>query len=249
VRAAPAALAALLAGLVALVVRRRTAGTVARISRTPTDDTSTDEHGAVRSVQQAELIMPSEALDEIWDPMHLERLARTYWRFLTRATLGIIRVEYTETTRTVVLLSSPLRLLTFQAPEYEMDGRRGIVRWRIAGGVLVAHAHRSEGYLQIDAQRGEAGPQDPGCERLALEVEVANFYPAIAFNLGRWLYANTQSKIHVVVTYGFLRSLRRLDLAPSRVGRFATVDEVPDPPAPGTAAKPGRDAGIRAPAA
>ena len=30
-------------------------------------------------------------------PTHLERLARTYWRFLTRVTLGLIRVRYTET--------------------------------------------------------------------------------------------------------------------------------------------------------
>jgi hypothetical protein len=32
----------------------------------------------------------------------------------------------------------------------------------------------------------------------------------------------TQSRIHVIITYGFLRSLRRLDLAESRVGRLAT---------------------------
>ena len=29
-------------------------------------------------------MLPAEALDAIWTPMHLERLARTYWRFLTR---------------------------------------------------------------------------------------------------------------------------------------------------------------------
>jgi hypothetical protein len=33
----------------------------------------------------------------------------------------------------------------------------------------------------------------------------------------------------VLVTHGFLRSLARLDLAPSKVGRFASVDQVPDP--------------------
>jgi hypothetical protein len=36
----------------------------------------------------------------------------------------------------------------------------------------------------------------------------------------------------VIVTHGFLRSLARLDLSESRVGRFATVDEVPDPQTP-----------------
>ena len=54
---------------------------------------------------------------------------------------------------------------------------------------------------------------------------MANFYPAIAFRIGRWVYANTQSRIHVIVTHAFLRSLARLDLAESVVGRFADLDE------------------------
>jgi hypothetical protein len=61
---------------------------------------------------------------------------------------------------------------------------------------------------------------------------VANFYPAIASRLSRFVYTNTQSRIHVVVTHGFLRSLARLDFEPSRVGRFVSADEVPDPATP-----------------
>ena len=49
-----------------------------------------------------------------------------------------------------------------------------------------------------------------------------NFYPAIASGLGLRLYNATQSRIHVVITYGFLRSLARLDLAESRINRFGT---------------------------
>jgi hypothetical protein len=244
-----AALAAALAGIVALVARRRNKVGVGRILRKPTDDTVTDERGAVRSVQRAELLMPTEALDEIWTPMHLERLARTYWRFLTRATLGVMRVKYTETTRSVVVLFRPFRLLRFQKPEYEMDDRRGIVRWRIEDGVLVARDYRNEGFLQIDISREPAPESEPGRERLCVEVEVANFYPAIAFRLGRWLYAQTQSRIHVVVTYAFLRSLRRLDLATSRVGRFASRDEVPDPPPREVARAPAGERPAHEPAA
>jgi hypothetical protein len=226
-----AALAAIVAALAALLVSRRRRPSVAHVLDKPTDETVTADDGSVRSVQRAELLMPSPELDRIWNPMHLERLARTYWRFLTRVTLGTIRVKYTETTRAVVLLLRPLRLLRFQAPEYEMDQSRGIVRWRIEDGVLVARNGRNQGYLQIDIRRRPRSAGDePGFERLQVEVEVANFYPAIAFGLSRWLYANTQSRIHVFVTYGFLRSLQKLDLAESRVGRFATMDEVPDPP-------------------
>lgn len=175
--------------------------------------------GAVRSVQKADLLIEESALREIWTPAHLERLARTYWRFLTRVTLGLIRIHYSDGERSVVLLVRPLKLLTFLAPEYEMDRERGLVRWRIARGLLVSRRGRNgHGYLQIDVRR-HSGP-DPGHERLHVEVEVANFYPSIASRLGRWLYNVTQSRIHVIVTHGFLRSLARLDLAESKVRRF-----------------------------
>jgi len=187
------------------------------------DSTSVDaDTGAVRSVQSADLLIESRALGEIWSPAHLERLARTYWRFLTRITLGLIRVSYSETERSVVLLFRPLRLLTFQAPEYEMDRSRGLVRWRIARGLLVARrGHDAHGHLQIEVRRSPSA--DPAREHLHVEVEVANFYPAIASGLGLRLYNATQSRIHVFVTYGFLRSLARLDLAESRVGRLAAL--------------------------
>jgi hypothetical protein len=201
------------------------------VIRDPADSTRTNPHtGAVTSVQAAEISLPEHAIQGIWTPMHLERLARTYWRFLTRCTLGIIRVKYTEAERFVCVLFRPFVLLSFKAPEYEMDARRGIVRWRIDKGVLVSREGRGLGHLEIDVQR--RAPAADGSAILHVEVEVANFYPTLAFRIGRWFYANTQSRIHVIVTHGFLRSLARLDLAESRVGRFATVDEVPDPQAP-----------------
>ena len=184
------------------------------------DRTSVDEAtGAVRSVQTAELEMEEAALEELWSPAHLERLARTYWRFLTRVTLGLIRVHYGERERSLVLLVNPLRLITFRAPEYELDSTRGLVRWRIASGLLVARRGREKGgYLQIEVRRLPG--EETGRARLHLEVEVANFYPSIASGLGRRVYHATQSRIHVIITHGFLRSLARLDLAESRVGRF-----------------------------
>jgi hypothetical protein len=184
------------------------------------DVTSLDwDTGAVRSVQKAELLIEESALRAIWTPAHLERLARTYWRFLTRVTLGLIRVHYSESERSVVLLARPLKLLTFLAPEYEMDRERGLVRWRIARGLLVSRQGRNgRGYLQIEVHR-HPGP-DPEHARLHVEVEVANFYPSIASKLSRRLYNVTQSRIHVIVTHAFLRSLARLDLAESRVRRF-----------------------------
>jgi hypothetical protein len=182
-----------------------------------------DETGAVRSVQSATLTLPVEELDSIWTPPYLERLARTYWRFLSRATLRLIHVDYSERERSIVLLTQPLRLLTFHAPEYEMDRHHGLVRWRIARGLLVAKRGRDDGgYLQIEVRR-DPGEQD-GQVKLQVSVEVANFYPSLASRLPRRFYDITQSRIHVIVTNRFLRSLQRLDLAESRVGRYRSED-------------------------
>lgn len=193
----------------------------------PEEHTTMEAGGPVRSVQAADLTMDGGQLEAIWNPRDLERLARTYWRFLTRATLGLVRVKYSEEDRQVVLLTRPFALLTFRAPEYEMDAQRGIVRWRIARGVLVSRRGRDQGYLEIDVQRCPS--EEPGMARAHVEVEVANFYPSLASGLAGWFYANTQSRIHVIVTHSFLRSLARLDLAESRVGRYAAVEEVPGP--------------------
>lgn len=184
------------------------------------DDTTEDrETGAVRSVQTADLSLSEAELSALWSPMHLEQLARTYWRFLTRVTLGLVRVRYTDTGRFVLLIAWPIKLLTFMAPEYEMDAEHGLVRWRIESGLLVARRGRGGyGHLQIQVRRGT--DPEPGRMRLHIEVEVANFHPAIASGISRRIYNITQSKIHVFVTHGFLRSLARLDLAESKVKRF-----------------------------
>jgi hypothetical protein len=203
-------------------------GTIANLEDHTTEDERT---GAVRSVQAADLSLPEATLRALWAPANLERLARTYWRFLQRVTLGLVRVRYSHSERSVVLVGGPLKLLTFAAPEYEMDAQHGIVRWRIASGLLVARRGRGDGYLQIEVTRPRAGQgpgvhaqaaDPPGRSRLHIEVEVAGFYPAIASGLGRRIYAMTQSRLHVLITRGFLRSLARLDLAESRVGRLGS---------------------------
>jgi hypothetical protein len=197
----------------------------------PRDETSLDpETGAVTSRQAADIALPVEAIEGVWNPEHLERVARTYWTTLQRFTLGLIHVEYTATERAVVLLVPQLRLLTFKAPEYEMDAGRGIVRWRIEKGLLVSKRGRGgDGYLEIDVSRHDE--PERGKVRLHVAVEVANYYPALGGLSGR-LYANTQSKIHVVSCNYFLRRLARRDLATSRVGHFA------GPPSPAEAPNP-----------
>jgi hypothetical protein len=200
----------------------------------PRKSTVIARDGAVRSVQSAELTMAPADLERLWTPSSLENLARTYWRFLTRVTLGLIRVVYGEHERSVALLASPLTLLRFDAPEYLLEADRGTVRWRIRDGLLVARAGRGCGFLAIDVRRGQSDAD--GRAKLHIEMAVTNFYPSIAAGFSVLVYEATQSTIHVLVTHAFLRSLANLDLAESKVGRFAPL--IPNEPADASAPLP-----------
>jgi hypothetical protein len=223
---------AVLAARIAYMVLQRLGGArelAGVMVRDPTDDTRIDDKGAVRSVQAADIDLPSQMFGELWSTETLERLARTYWAYLTYVTLGFIRVYYTERERYVCFLFKPFKLLTFRAPEYETTGDRGVVRWRIEKGLLVAaQGQGGDGYLEIDVRRLDA--QNPDTQRINVEVEVANFYPAIASRLGRFLYTNTQSRIHVIVTHGFLRRLARRELDESVTGKYRRTVTSPDQP-------------------
>jgi hypothetical protein len=203
-----------LIAIVGLVVarRRRRRGLPAQtLIISPRKSTVINRDGAVRSVQTAELTTTSRSLDELWNATNLENLARTYWAFLSKMTLGLIRVVYTEHSRSVVLIARPLTLLRFETPEYTLEPDRGHVEWRIRDGLLVARSGRGSGFLAVDVQR-------EGPVQLRISVEVANFYPAIAGWLSVPVYEMTQSAIHVLVTNSFLRSLATLELVESQVG-------------------------------
>jgi hypothetical protein len=203
-----------------LVARRRLRRPAQAVIVSPRKSTSIAADGAVRSVQSAELTLPQGQLDRVWTAPNLENLARTYWRFLSRVTLGLIRVTYGQDERRVVLLVRPFTLLRLESPEYLIESGHGKVTWRIRDGLLVARGGRGCGYLALDVRRlPDAAPGGP-C-RLRIELEVANFYPAIAASFSTPVYEATQSAIHVLVTHAFLRSLAKLDLAKSRVGALS----------------------------
>ncbi len=185
--------------------------------------------GSAQSRQIAEVTLPRAQLEEIWSGEYLERLARTYWANLSRVSLGLLRILYTQTTRSVVLLAKPLVLLSFRAPEYDLESDRGVVTWRIERGLLVAKAGRDRGYLRITVERLNSESAGGDAARLRVSSEVTSFYPMLAAarpggragalgRLARWLYTQTQLRIHVIVTNAFLRSLAKRDLETSVVG-------------------------------
>lgn len=209
------------------MARRREARARVQIVGKPFSESSPG--GGITTRQVAEVTLPRAELDSIWSPEYLERLARTYWRFLTRVSLGLIRVLYTPNSREVVLVRRPFRLLTFHAPDYEFGGTWASVTWRIRTGLLVAPKGRNQGYLRISVARPA---EEDGTELVTARVssEVGDFQPLLVGwgwfrRIGMVLYRLTQYAIHVVVTNAFFRSLARLDLAPSVVGALRPPEE------------------------
>jgi hypothetical protein len=203
-----------------LLERHRRARARVRIVHVPQSGDSRD--GAVGSRQVAEVTLPRAELEKIWSPEYLERLARTYWSFLSNFSLGLIRVLYGEDSRDVVFLRRPFVLLRFRKPEYRIDSDGGTVTWPIDRGVLVARRGRGRGFLRLGVRR-EPVADDAGEVTLLVSSEVVNFYPTIATRFSRWIYEQTQLRVHVIVTHAFLRSLANLELEPSRVGALGAA--------------------------
>jgi hypothetical protein len=220
------ALAAVAAALAARKQRRKGSLPALAVIVSPRRSTAIAENGAVSSAQSAELTVSQADLDRLWNPTNLENLARTYWQFLSRVTLGLIRVVYGEHERRVVFLIRALTLLRFDPPVYVTEEDHGKVSWRIRDGLLVARPGRGSGSLELDVRRLPPDPASPGTRKLKIEVGVTNFYPSIAAGFSTPVYKVTQSVIHVLVTHAFLRSLAGLELAESRIGSLAaTADE------------------------
>src|SRR4051812_26749261 len=172
--------------------RRREARARVQVIETPHG--SKAEDGSVTTRQVAAVTMPRPELDRMWNAEYLERLARTYWRFLTRVSLGILRVNYTPESREIVVFTKPFTLLRFHAPDYDVEPDSGTVTWRIDKGLLVAPIGRSKGFLRLSVERL---PDPDGASgkyaNVVVSSEVANFYPTIGgwgwfARIGSWIY-------------------------------------------------------------
>ena len=133
------------------------------------------------------------------------------------------------------MIGRPFVLLRFHAPEYE--------HLRRPRDRALAHPGRP---ARVQAQRGL-----PGDRRQADGVRPPGLRARARRGRGRELLSrdrapgsragstcNTQSRIHVLVTHGFLRSLARLELEESAVGRFS--GEAPQAARSTSATRPGR---------
>ena len=194
--------------------------------------------GSVTTRQEAEVTLPCGALERLWTVENLENLARTYWAFLIRVSHGLLKIRYSSDSREIVAFGF-IVLLRFHKPEYEADSCRGCVTWRINKGLLVAPGGRNKGHLRICVERPREVNGDDDVT-VAVSSEVGAFVPMLTFpglrslsGFGRWLYRQTQLRIHVIVTHAFLRSLGDLELEQSQVGALRLL-----PPPQPTEAQP-----------
>ncbi len=177
-------------------------------------------HGLARSgpigcAQSALITVDDEIFRQIWTQSTLELLARSYWRFVRRRSLGLIRMSYGSDSRSVILISRRIPLLRFHEPEFETGADFGRVNWPIDRGLLVAGEGRGRGYLRMEVRRDSERPAAEGHQAMIVTSEVVNFYPWLRgtgwfARTGTWIYAQTQLRIHLWVTRGYLRSLADL---------------------------------------
>jgi hypothetical protein len=192
------------------------------------------DDGSVTTRQEAVVTVPRDALDKLWTPENLENLARTYWAFLIRISLGLLTIRYGPDSREIVAFGF-IVLLRFHKPEYETSSNRGCVTWRINKGFLVAPGGRNKGHLRICVERPD---ELNGNDEVPVQVssEVGAFVPMLTFpglrslsGFGRWLYKQTQLRVHVIVTHAFLRSLGNLELEQSQVGSLRLLPPAQEP--------------------
>ena len=172
--------------------------------------------GPMRSVQSAE-VLPVGGHAPVSDRQLLERVGATYWRFVGRRFLGVIRTVFRDGAPAVVLAVRPLVLLRFDRPRYESRQQGGSVTWPIMDGLLVSREGRGRGVLRLSVDRRAEGRASEAPAALRATIEVHDFYPSIR-SRGSWagigarVYGATQRRIHRSISRAFLRSLARLDL-------------------------------------
>jgi hypothetical protein len=187
--------------------------------------------GPIGCAQTALITVDEVEFEQLWTPSTLELLARSYWRFLRRRSLGLVRMSYGPGYRSINLVTERIPLLKFLEPEFETGAGHGLVKWPIDRGLLVASEGRGQGYLKIEVRRDEQRPSADGRQSMTVTSEVVNFYPWIRgtgwfSRLGTWIYSQTQLRIHMWLTRGYLRSLRGVPEEVLRAGE----DPHPGPP-------------------
>jgi hypothetical protein len=180
--------------------------------------------GPASSVHEAELDLPSELGPSPFSQAFTERVAVAYWRFLSRAGLGLLRIRVGPVSEEVGLVLRRPVLLRFAPARHDHGPDWAEIRWSIANGLLVARRGRGHGSLVLRFDLLDPRDRDGRRARVLARVEVDGYQPAIRGSgrfaqVGSWLYAHTQARVHRRLARGFLLSL--VDLEPGPGGARA----------------------------
>jgi hypothetical protein len=118
-------------------------------------------------------------------------LGERYWREVTRASFGLVRLRGTPGGSDLRFRGVGVRLLRFGPTEVEAGDKRVVCRFPIRGGLL---ARRPGGALVLSQGNGEMWK---------LRAAVTGFVP----RLGSRPYDRIQRRIHVAISRRFFRSL------------------------------------------
>ena len=216
------------------------------VIRDPDEHTTFDERGAVRSIQAADLTLPGEELDSCG--------RRCTWSASRARTGSTSRASRSASSASPTRRRSAWSCSSRGRSCCCASARRSTTIDADARDRALAHPRRAarraraatHGYLEIDVRR--CPEEAPGQATHARRGGGRELLPGARLPVARWFYANTQSRIHVLVTHGFLRSLARLELEESAVGRFAGPDAGAAPDWPADRAAGGRHDPAPAPA-
>ena len=175
---------------------------------------------------------PTEQLDELWTPETLERLARTYWRFLTHVTLGLDPRLRTPRASATSACSSALQA----ADASRRPSTRPTTTAASCAGASRRACSSPRGAAAATATwrstSGAATATSPARQRIHVEVEVANFYPAIA-SRPRPLAVHQHAVADPRARHPRLPALAGAPRPRGVEGRARSRTEVPDPQANG----------------
>jgi hypothetical protein len=158
----------------------------------------------VASTQRIELSGHADGFDARAEPDALLRMLQDYFAVAGRCAAGLVRVRWRADRPRFTLIWPPLTLIAMAAPRYTSDPDRRAVSLDVLGGWLVDPRAAPRLAIAITRESGS----------LVASVELRDYAPrGVRLAVVRWLYLQTQARVHAWVGLSYLRQLRRQWLA------------------------------------
>ncbi len=145
-----------------------------------------------------------------------------YLSYLRSFTFSLARPVRTEHGLEFRFLFTGMRILTFAAPTFSVEGSRRSVTLRICGGHFVQGAQCNRGKFSFISETTDDG--------VKVMVELADYFPRLLGSdtpsrFRKWLYRFTQAALHKILTTRFLATLYRELTGEAARFRIVTVTE------------------------